>query len=77
MKTKIKYYRCVTCKREYRAKYGEFTNDGFKCDRHARTRPMVIKVPVCKVCNRKTIPELITDGVCSVCTPLQRSKWSK
>jgi len=72
----IKYHFCIVCKREYRAKYGVFTNDGFKCDRHARTRPLVIKVPKCKACGRKTIPELIYSGVCSMCTPLPKSKWS-
>ena len=74
---KVKYYRCVTCKREYRAKYGEFTNDGFKCFRHLRPNRLVLRPSKCKVCGYKVIPNLISDGVCNTCTPLPKTKWSK
>lgn len=67
-KKEIKYVKCVNCSRFMPQKLGEYTNSGYKCNKHARMKyPLIIKPIICKSCGRKTIPDLNYNGLCSTC----------
>ena len=67
-KKEIKYVKCVNCSRFMPQKLGEYTNEGYKCNKHARMkRPLIMKPVVCKSCGRKVIPDMASNGLCHMC----------
>ena len=65
MRKRVEYFKCVTCKRSMPLKYGELTNDGFKCNKHNKKYVLKVMYYACGKCGRKVIKDLIDRDITS------------